>query len=1006
MNKKIFASAILAVTALISSSAFAAITLKSSVGNTTDGYSQNANAVIAAGGDSVRANDIVVSMSADGDLPIKTTGVNGTLVVRLPKGINFDGAPTFGIRSLTPSVGLTLKDSAGDPTLTDPAVTMSDANGDGGMDRAEISIARTNVALQTLTISINITADSTVTKGTKNATVTSEGSVFTSTIVDVLTGFQEPLFTSSLALVSNIDQSNQLTTPTITSRYAIVTIPKGTASGTKLTFTPDTGVHFLAGGGEGSDPNFDGTSTITATILSPTAAGAYPSGPLSGSLTINANTLGTKTVSISYVVTGTATATLPEDMQVKLTISQVALKATTTTGERGLKLSGAVTGSWPLVKVAANGSAAAVKGSLTKIVSGGAAVQTLPPITITENFAGDTIGAPGTATITLTPSKGLSFNLGASATVSAGFWNATPTISATTGALSFTLNSSGASKTLTITGLRATATKGTAAGTATITVTGSRASAPKSDVLEVANIVDLGTVSVGLAATYKTKMTGPAGPANTTGIVLKETTYGAISRSNATASTPAYISFTPSSNATISAVSFSFAGYAAGATPTIGITTACAVDSVGSAVWICPVEGESSAVVAGTSTVTANITWSATAKAAIGTDVLITVGGNSAVSGEIKAGTVGQTTKAEVSGAIPDVKPGSLTASTLATVKITELFTGAVSATAGTKFRLLAPAGVSFQDGTGMATLSSSASAADISSTFRPNDTVTYTKTVATATVTVVAKAIVASGTSGLLAFELVDGDVDGKKLSNIAPATLDLAYADGTLDKLDAGKAAAVNVGFSVSNTVEGGLAPYTVASSAKTTATAEISGSTVTAKGVAAGAATITVTDALGATSTYVVTVSAGAAEPEQGKGTKASDGSESAATFTGGATTDGGTTYTDAITTADEVIINATINVDPEDVGEEGGIHALVLSPAGFLMLESDGSWVPWDGKISSVATYLEAEELAATYSVPLYNGTIATAGKWRFAVIYSTADGKLVYTTKAAVITVSE
>ncbi len=105
---------------------------------------------------------------------------------------------------------------------------------------------------------------------------------------------------------------------------------------------------------------------------------------------------------------------------------------------------------------------------------------------------------------------------------------------------------------------------------------------------------------------------------------------------------------------------------------------------------------------------------------------------------------------------------------------------------------------------------------------------------------------------------------------------------------------------------------------------------------------------------------------------------------------------------------MIINATINVDPEDVGEAGGLHAVVLSPAGFLMLESDGSWVPWDGVIAHVATYLEVDALAATYSclsIPLYNGTLP-AGKWRFAVIYSTIKKgkveKLVYTTKAAVV----
>ncbi len=1007
MNKKIFATALLAVAALTSFSASAAISLQTSNGNSNAGYAQGGNAMAAAGGSSVRANDILVAMSADDDLQVKGASDNkGFVTVRLPKGVNFDGAPGFSVSSLTPSVGLTLKDSAGDPVTKEPGVALSDTDNDGGMDRAVIEVSRANVAQQTLTISINLTVGADVVAGVKQASVTYNGGVYTADVVQVVKNFSD-FYTTSLALVGNLDQTAQLTTPTISTRVAVVTIPKGTAAGTKLTFTPEAGVHFLNGGGEGSDPNFDGTSTITATILTPNSA-AFPSGPLSGSLTINANTLGTKTVSISFVITGTTTTTLPDDMQVKLAISQVALKATTTTGERGLAVSGAVTGSWPLVKVAANGSAAAVKGTVTQIVTGSSVVKVLPPITITENFAGDTFTKGDTGTITLTPSAGLVFDIKtASATVSTGFRNATPTVSATTGALSFTLFNDNTSKTLTITGLRATVKKGTDAGTLTITVTGNRTAAPKGDVLEVASAVNLGTVSAGLPAKYKNIMTGPGGPANSTSIEIKETTYGAITRASASVSTPSYISFTPSSNAKISAVSFSFSGYAAGATPTLAVTSVCAVDAVGSLVWVCPVEGESTAVTPGTSTVTAKISWSASADAEVGSDVLITLGGNSGVSGEVKAGTVGQTTKAEISGAIPDIKPGSLSATKLATVKVTELFTGAVTNTTTANFRLLAPAGVSFQDATGIATLSSSASGAVISSTFRPNDTVMYTKTGATATVTFTAKVVVASDVSGLLAFDLVDGNLDGKNLSGISPATLNLGYADGTLEALSAGKAASVNAGFKVANTVEGGLADYTVASGDKTIATAEISGSTVTVTGVAAGIATITVTDALGATASYKVTVAAGAAEPAQGKATKASDGSESAATFTGGATIDGGDSYTDAVTTTDDVVINATINVDPEDVGEAGGIHALVLAPGGLLlMLDSDGSWVPWDGKLTTIATYLEVEELEATYSVPLYNGTIATAGKWRFAVIYSTDAGKLVYTTKAAVITVSE
>jgi hypothetical protein len=423
--------------------------------------------------------------------------------------------------------------------------------------------------------------------------------------------------------------------------------------------------------------------------------------------------------------------------------------------------------------------------------------------------------------------------------------------------------------------------------------------------------------------------------------------------------------------------------------------------------FICTVSTESSAVTVGTSTVNVTVGWASKSSAATGSNVTVELSGNAGVSGSFVVTNIGASTLTTV-GQIPDVKPGSLTAVKLAPVTITGQFANAVTDTVGASIRLLAPAGVAFQDAASVQT-STSIGTATISSTFRPNDTLTM-QIAKTATITFTPKAIISNeSASGLISFELVDGDIDGKNLATIMPATLELAYVDGTLEKLDAGKAKDVNVGFSVSNTVEGGLAPYTVASSANTIATPTISGSVVSVEGVAAGAATITVTDALGATSSYVVNVAAGAAEPAQGKATKASDGSESAATFTGGATIDGGTSYTSEITTADEVTINATVNVDPDDVGKEGGIHAVALTPVGLLMLDSDGTWVKWDGKLTSIATYEEAEELVASYDVPLYSGAI-TAGKWRFAVIYSTiVDGeleKLVYTTKAAVLTVTD
>ncbi len=981
MKRNIFAGALFAaIGALFSLSAAAAITYS----NTNDG--QAAIAVAAPGGGAVRANDLVLSL-AGAELTKSATGTP-TVTVRLPAGINFDGTPDFVVTPAATGSGLTLKDSAGDPTVDNASVTLSDTDGDGGMDRAQVSVAADSAAGDTLTISVNITVGASVTAGTKTANVIVGTTVNAVNLVSVNASFVEPIYASAVA-TSVAQNSTATVTPTQT---FIITVPKGTQGGKTMTLTVDDKLYL--------SPSW--TSTLTVTQLTP-SSGQVLKNAAAGVFTQTAAT--SATTKFTLTITGTSTYTVADDTQFSVSIDHLAQVADTDIlGDQGLTLAGILTGQLALVDVKLSGSAATITGAVKapNIVAGSSAKQTLPSIKITENFAGDAVAKGGTATITLTPSTGLTL-AATTPTISAGF-NVTPTVS-TAGVLTLTIGAdAGATKTFTITGIQATATS-TAAGTLTVTVGGSRASGPDDDVLSVATAVPVGTPSLSLSAATKASKTG-AGSSGTHNLLIKESTYGAITRAAAStdplAPVNAVLTFEGSSNVTVNSITLSTSGYAAGTSPTI---SSCTAPATGKTVWTCLVTAESTAVSAGTSTVTAAINWTAKTTAAVGSEIVITAGGNVGVSGAITVATVSVTTAAEVSGAIPDLTPGSLTQANIATVKITELYTGAVTTTVGSSFRLLAPTGIAFQNASAIQASSASVGTATISSTFNPNDTLTLTR-VGTQTITFTAKVVVASGVSGLQSFSLVDGDINGANLSNIQPATLDLAYVDGTLDALDAGDAAAVNVGFTTSNTVEGGLAPYTVASSSEAAATVAVDGSTVTATGVAAGATTITVTDALGATDTYVVTVSAGAAEPAQGKATKASDGSTSAATFTGGATIDGGTTYTDAITTADDVIINATINVDPADVGVAGGLHAVVLSPTGLLMLEADGSWVPWDGKIANVATYLEVDALAATHTIPLYNGAIATAGKWRFAVVYSTDTGKLVYTTKAAVITVTE
>jgi hypothetical protein len=126
MNKKIFASAIFAMAAFVSTYASAAVTYTNSVAD--PGYAQTANAVVGAGGGSVRGNDLIIGSGANGNIP-----ADAEIIVRLPAGLNFDGAPSYLVSPATPTQGLTLKDGTEfqDPTLNDPGITMFDTDGDG-----------------------------------------------------------------------------------------------------------------------------------------------------------------------------------------------------------------------------------------------------------------------------------------------------------------------------------------------------------------------------------------------------------------------------------------------------------------------------------------------------------------------------------------------------------------------------------------------------------------------------------------------------------------------------------------------------------------------------------------------------------------------------------------------------------------------------------------------------------------------------------------------------------
>jgi hypothetical protein len=974
MNKKLFASAIFAIGAIVSSTtALAANSYNNSVNTNAN---QGGNAVTTAGGDPVRGNDLTIQSGVAKDMAAKSE-----IVVKLPDGINFAAVPGYKVTPATPGQGLSLVDGSefGDPTLDDPGVTWFDTDGDGGMDRAVVVVKGDSAAGDTLTISVNVTAGSDVTAGVKKATISTNGGVgVAQPVVEVLAALAEPV--QEVGTLTTWDQTADSNVGTLTSTF-IVTIPKGTAGSKTITLTPQTGLKFAGA-----------NSTITYTVLTP-----YAYNPLkesSGSASISPNS---DTASVNLTVSGTSTVTLTDDVQIKVTVAAMNTLASTTTGKRGLTLSGAVTGSVNLIDVKNNGSTAALAtlAKATDLVIGSTAAQKLPTIVLTENFDKDLADPNGSRTITITPNAGLVFATTTPTFTVGGITATVSYISATTLTLTVDANTAG-SKTLTMSGLYATASK-TASGDLSMKVgtpdkNGNTKYVPGTD-LVVAKAVALGTVEVTGPKTLK--KTGPAGSTVTNTVSLKETTYGAINLNGQTDVLDSYISVTPSANATITAIALTYTGYAGG-TPTIEACKAATDVTDGS--YICKVISGSSSVTPGTSTVSVAVDIKAKKTAEIGSTLDVTLGGNAGVSGSASLASVSLATTA-TAGAVPDIKPGSTSAASLASVTIKENYTGAI--TVGKSFRLLAPAGVAFQNAAAVEA-STTVGTATITATFNPNDTLVIQPS--SSSISFTAKAVVASGVAGMQEFKLIDGDINGTSGVGLTEETLVLAYADGTLKALDAGSALSLAVGFSDHNAVSGGLADYTVKSSDSAIATAEIVGSNVVVKGVAAGAATITVTDHLGATDSFVATVVAGAAQPEAAKVVGGADD----VSFSGGASSDNGVTFGTEFTTSDVVTVVVTANIAEEDQGKAGAVHVAVQSKTAdgntITYLDEDGVFQTWDLKGLPGAAIV-TESFGASHDVTVYSGTMA-AGTHRIAVAYTTEDGKLIYAPKAVVITVTE
>jgi hypothetical protein len=800
-----------------------------------------------------------------------------------------------------------------------------------------------------------------------------------------------------------------------------VTIPAGATNGTTVTITPKAPLYFLSGTSTLQVTKIlssGGTSTLplTATVggnIANNAAGLTTARALTG----HTNTV-TLAVAGAPTATGALVAAYPDPVIVEFTINTVGVSATTAAkaGNRGVTIAGTsgVRSSADLITQAATGSKATAGATLTKIVSGATQYQTLPKITITENFNGNAIDTDGAATKTITvkAGTGLAFKGGSSgisvkgnARIS-GVGNG-GTYTTTVSTFLLTALSGGTTKTITIEGLKAISS---AVGSLTVTVSGASSTAPQGDVLTVASSVERGTSSVeylekgtGAAAKVITKKKVGAKGSTSAKLTLKETTYGAITTENATGATSAYIRFTPANAEIITMTIAGDSNYTGGTAPTFG---GCVEETKDSPIFVCTVTTESSgAFKPGTATITANITLKA--KGAVGDVISVAVDGNTGVTGSADVADIVVATSSDAS-VVPQVTIGSSDVQKLAPVTVTRGFAGSTN---NGYFRLLAPEGVKFANpGNITKSVNGGSTATVTASTFATNDTLVIYQTLGAAslTLTFTPEAFISADVpAGDIAVDILDGDINGKNTTSITEETINVAYAVAEIDALTAGKAITVGANYSATNTREGGVGDITAASSDTDVATVAVSGDSITVTGVAAGAATVTVTDSLGATAAIAVTVTA--AELTEAKAGKSLSGEDlpTGTDFKAGASSDGGATQATEFTTEDDVELVATVTVGDDIVGEAGAIHIALMSKTDdgttFSYLDEDGKWAEWD--ITGLpGVHIDAEELEASYSVSIYSGKFA-AGTYRIALAYSSG-GEVYYTGKAITITVTE
>ena len=115
----------------------------------------------------------------------------------------------------------------------------------------------------------------------------------------------------------------------------------------------------------------------------------------------------------------------------------------------------------------------------------------------------------------------------------------------------------------------------------------------------------------------------------------------------------------------------------------------------------------------------------------------------------------------------------------------------------------------------------------------------------------------------------------------------------------------------------------------------------------------------------------------------------------TFRGSVSDSDGNSTTTSFLSSDVLSINASIYVDPVDIGKAANIYTLVNYQGSFYMKNSDGEYVPWDGSLDTLLASRSGGILTSIESLSVVSGLNGVVGNFEVFIAYSVEEGVFHY-----------